>query len=146
MSKVFLDEWIGVSDMDSVSGKSLFRPSHDKVLAWNDSTGLRLQRTCRGREFYLALRVGSAPPQWKVMTYPIAVSLSRILETKRSGQINVSHFAFATQRFEILLLEGRSNSWAALSKRPSPSTLMSLFRHLPPLTRFSWPGHCSDLG
>jgi hypothetical protein len=139
MSLSFIDEWIGVSDYESISGKSQFRPSHDRVVAWDDSTGLRLQRTRRGSEFYLALRVGCMAPQWRIKTYPIAVSLSRVLETKRSGQINVSHFAFASQQFEILLLESRSYIWAALSMKPSPSALMILFRRFPPATRFSWP-------
>lgn len=144
MSLSFIDEWIGVSDNESVSGKSQFRPSHDRVIAWDDSTGLRLQRTRRGSEFYLALRVGSMAPQWRIKTYPIAVSLSRILKTKRTGQINVSHFAFASQPFEILLLEYRSFTWAALSTKPSPSALMILFRRFPPETQFSWPGHGAD--
>jgi len=135
-----LDRWTPVSDADSVRGTAVFRPTHDPIVAWNDETGLRLQRRTDEEEYYLALRDGNGRQQWRVAPYPIARDLADFFRRTRFKNIRLKHHASEKAAIEILILSCGRSVWAALNVAPSPAVLMGLFLHFPPPIRFTWPG------
>jgi hypothetical protein len=140
MSVVDLDRWTLISETGSIGGSVPFRPTHDAVVAWNDDTGLRLQRRPRRGEFYLALRDGNGRHQWRVKPYPMSREVAGIFTRRRNSDVRLSHYASASTGLEIIILDCGRSVWAALNVAPSPDILMGLFLRFPPPIRFSWPG------
>jgi hypothetical protein len=140
MSMADLDQWTLISDTGSIRGAVPFRPTHDAVVAWNNDTGLRLQRSREEGDFYLALRDDRGRQRWRVRPYPLSREVADIFKRKRNSDVRLSHYASASTGVQILILDGGRSVWAALNVAPSPDILMGLFLRFPPPIRFSWPG------
>jgi hypothetical protein len=140
MNVIDVRRWTLVSDADSVRGSLAFQPTYDDVVAWNDETGLRLQRNRKKGEFYLALRDGTGSQSWRVAPYPMARDIAAFLDQRRNGDIRLWHYASANASIEILILDCGNSVWAVLNVPPSPTVLMGLFLRFPAPIRFTWPG------
>jgi len=74
-----------ITDRESVNTSSHFRPTHDRLLAWNED-GDRLHRSRLG-EHYLALRV--QPGSWRITPFVTSPEFGKRLRLVCKGDVRL---------------------------------------------------------